>query len=109
MRPVRPFRLKDENMNHIDKLLVQAKKIACPTIYSAFCIIDRDVESGKWVAAPELWDKGFNIRAIPRDWQTEYDTSEEAVEAVNGLYESLDIKDPERLVILIDDVGALED
>ena len=96
-------------MNHIDKLLVQAKKRACPTIYSAFCIIDRDIESEKWVAALRLWDKEFNIRAIPRDWQTRYDTSEEAAKAVNDLCESLDIKDPERLVILIEDVGALED
>lgn len=96
-------------MNHIDSLLMRARKVSNPPIYSALCIIDHDDITGMWKAVPQLWDKGFNIRAFPRDWKTEYDTADEAADAVNSLYESLNIRDPERLVIIIDDVGMLED
>lgn len=42
--------------------------------------------------------------AIPEDWQREYCTADEAAEAVNSFFESLNIPDPDR-VVLIDDVG----
>lgn len=93
-------------MNQINRLLMLARRACQPLIYSALCIIDHDPVSGKWVASPQLWDKNFEYRAIPRDWIDQYDTAEEATEAVGQLYESLNVSDPERLVILIDDVGV---
>ena len=93
-------------MNQINRLLIQARKAAVPSIYRALCIIRYDDITGKWIAAPQLWDKHFEYRAIPRDWVDQYNTAEEATEAVAQLYESLNVSDPERLVILIDDVGV---
>lgn len=98
-------------MNHIDSLLMRARKASNPPIYSALCIIDHDDITGMWKAVPQLWDgvPGSGFMPVPADWKSEYDTADEAAEAVNSLYESLNIRDPERLVIIIDDVGALED
>ena len=98
-------------MNHIDRLLIQARKAFHPPIYSALCIIDHDDITGMWKAVPQLWDgvPGSGFMPVPADWKSEYDTADEAADAVNSLYESLNIRDPERLVIIIDDVGMLED
>lgn len=100
-------------MNHIDRLLKQARKAFHPPIYSALCIIDHDDITGKRKAAPQLWDgipgSGCMTDAIPVDWEGEYDTADEAAEAANKLFASLNISNPDRVVIIVDDVGALED
>lgn len=100
-------------MNHIDRLLIQARKAVNPPIFSALCIIDHDNITGKWKAVPQLWDgvpgSGFMDDAIPADWVSEYGTADEAAEAVNNLFASLNISNPNRVVIIVDDVGALED
>lgn len=98
-------------MNHIDRLLKQARKASYPPIYSALCIIDHDDITGKWKAAPQLWDgvPGSGFRPIPADWKIEHDTADEAAEAANRLFASLNISNPDRVVIIVDDVGALED
>lgn len=97
-------------MEHITRLLMRAKKAYSPAIYSAMCIVDRDVHTGKWIAAPQLWDgvpgSGFMADAIPADWVSEYDTADEAAEAVNRLFHSLNISDPNRTVIIIEDIGS---
>lgn len=93
-------------MNQINRLLIQARKAAIPSIYRALCIIRYDDITGKWIAAPQLWDKHFGRQTLLPDWISEYNTAEEATEAVEQLYESLNVSDPERLVILIDDVGV---
>ena len=97
-------------MNHIDRLLIQARKAFHPPVYSALCIIDHDDITGKWKAAPQLWDgipgSGFMDDAIPKGWVSEYNTADEAYEAVGKLFASLNISKPDRTVILIDDVGV---
>lgn len=97
-------------MNHINRLLIQAKRAANPPIYSAFCIIDWDERKGKWKAVPQLWDgvpgSGFADAAIPADWISEYDTADEAAEAVDRFFQSLNISDPNRVVIIIDDIAG---
>ena len=97
-------------MNKINNLIRRAKKAASNAVYSALCIIDFDERKNKWIAAPQLWDgvlySGNMEEATPEDWQREYDTADEAAEAVNSFFESLNIPDPDRVVILIDDVGV---
>lgn len=97
-------------MNQIDKLLIRARKSVRPSIYSAFCIVDLDDTTGKWRADPRLWDgvpgSGFMDTLIPADWVREYNTAAEAADAVNKLFETFDIKEPNRVVVLIDDVGV---
>lgn len=97
-------------MNKINNLLRRAKNAASNAVYSALCIIDFDERKNKWIAAPQLWDgvpgSGCMTDAIPIDWEGEYDTADEAAEAANKLFASLNIPDPDRVVILIDDVGV---
>lgn len=98
-------------MNHIDRLLIQARKAFNPPIFSALCIIDYDDITEKWIACPQLWDgvPGSGSMPVPADWKSEYDTADEAAEAANKLFASLNISNPDRVVIIVDDVGALED
>lgn len=98
-------------MNKIDRLLREIKRMSSPSVHSALCIIDRDDMAGKWIAKPCLWDgvPGSGFRPIPADWKIEYDTADEAAEAANRLFASLNISNPDRVVIIVDDVGALED
>lgn len=98
-------------MNHIDRLLIQAREVFNPPVYGALCIIDHDYITGKWNAVPLLWDgvPGSGFMPAPADWKTEYDTPCEASEAANTLFSSLNISDPECLVIIVDDVGELEE
>ncbi len=92
-------------------MLIQARKAFSPPIYSALCIIDHDDITGMWKAVPQLWDgvPGSGFMPVPEDWKSEYDTAEEAADAVNNLFASLNISNPNRVVIIIDDVGVLED
>lgn len=97
-------------MNQINGLLRRARKVVSPVVQSAFCIVDFDETINKWTAVPQLWDgvpgSGFADALIPPDWKREYDTAEEAVEAVDHFYTTLDIADQDRIVLLIDDVGV---
>ena len=96
-------------MNHIDKLLIQARKSLHPSVFSAMCFIERDI-AGKWTAKPGLWDgipgSGFVDDEIPADWVSIYDTAAEAVEAANQLFESLHIEYDNRTVIVVDDMSG---
>lgn len=98
-------------MNHIDRLLIQARKAVNPPIFSALCIIDHDDITGKWKAAPQFWNgfPGSGFMPAPADWKTEYGTADEAAEAVNNLFASLNISNPNRAVIIVDDMEVLED
>lgn len=98
-------------MNHIDRLLIQARKAFTPLVRNAFCIIAHDALAGVWQAVPQLWDgvPGSGFTPIPEEWKNEFSTADEATEAVNNLFESLNISDPERLVIIVDDVETLGD
>lgn len=98
-------------MNHINRLLRLARKAVHPPVCNALCIVDHDDITGKWKAAPQLWDgvPGSGFMPIPADWEGEYDTADEAAEAANRLFASLNISNPDRVAIIVDDVGALED
>lgn len=91
-------------MNHINRLLMQLKRENKPLIHSAMCIIERVKD--KWIADPTLWDgkplSGHMEGVIPADWVREYDTADEAAEAVERLFDGLEIA--KRPVILIDDL-----
>lgn len=95
-------------MNRIDRLLKQAKKERFPVVHHALCIIKFDSDIQKWTADPKLWDgvpgSGFLDTAIPLDWKREYNTAEEATEAVNKFFSTLSISDP--VVLIIDDMGV---
>lgn len=95
-------------MNNINRMITRLKRQLSPSIYSALCIVDRDLNTGKWTAFPQLWDgvpgSGYMEGAIPADWVMEYDTADEAAEAVDRLFQTLNISSPERLVIIVDDV-----
>lgn len=95
-------------MNHIDRLLMRARKAFNPPIYSALCIIDHDDITGMWKAVPQLWDgvPGSGFMPVPEEWKSEYDTMDEAADAVNRFLASSNIADRDRVVILIDDVGV---
>lgn len=95
-------------MNKIDRLLREMKRMSSLSVHSALCIIDRNDITGKWIAAPQLWDgvPGSGFMPVPADWKSEYDTVDEAAEAVNRFFSSLNIAAPDRIVILIDDVGV---
>jgi len=97
-------------MNHIDRLLLKAKELVKPGIRNAFCIVERDVTTGKWATAPLLCDgvsgSGFTDAPVPTGWKSEYNTKEEAAEAVDSLFSALNIDEPNRLVILVDDMGV---
>ena len=98
-------------MNHIDRLLIQARKAFNQTIFSALCIIVHDDVIGKWKAKPCLWDgvPGSGFMPVPADWKSDYNTADEATEAAHRLFASLNISNPDRVVIIVDDVGALGD
>lgn len=98
-------------MNKIDRLLREMKRMSSPSVHSALCIVDHDDITGKWIASPQLWDgiPGSGSMPIPTGWKSEYDTADEAAEAANKLFASLNISNPDRVVIIVDDVGALED
>ena len=49
-------------MNRINRLLIQARKAAIPSIYRALCVIRYDDITNKWIAAPQLWDKHDEYR-----------------------------------------------
>lgn len=99
-------------LNHINKLILQAKKAFNPAVHSAICFIDCDLETGKWTADPRTWDgvynSGMSNDTIPADWKREYNTLEEAKGAVNALFQSIGISDPNKAIIFIMDYG-LED
>lgn len=91
-------------MNHINRLLRLARKAVHPPVCNAFCIVDHDDNTGKWKAAPQLWDgvlySGNMEGVIPADWQSEYDTAEAAADAVDQLFQSLNVSEPNRLCII---------
>ena len=95
-------------MNHINRLLIQLKREVKPLVNNALCFIDRDYKSNKWICNPMIWDgkpgTGHMEGVIPADWVREYDTADEAAEAVERLFDTLNISDPERLLIIIDDL-----
>ena len=95
-------------MQHINRLLINARRAANPLIHNAVCFIDRDYITNKWTCNPMVWDgkpnTGHMKGIIPEDWVCEYDTADEAAEAVERLFDKLNISDPERLLIIIDDL-----
>ena len=92
-------------MQHINKLFLQLKREVRPSVYSAMCIIER--VGGKWIANPVFWDgklySGYMEGILPSDWISEYNTADEAAEAVQRLFDTLDIGN-DNPVIIIDDI-----
>lgn len=93
-------------MNLLNRMLVQLRKETRPSIYSALCYVEYDKEAGKWLTKVNFWDgkprSGYMVGVLPEDWQSEYDAASEAVEAVERLFDTLDII--KRPVIIIDDL-----
>lgn len=93
-------------MNLLNRMLVQLRKETRPGIYSALCFVEYDCKTGKCVTKINFWDgkprSGYMNGVLPEDWQTEYNTADEAVEAVERLFDTLDII--KRPVIIIDDL-----
>lgn len=92
-------------MNLLNRMLVQLRKETRPSIYSALCFVEYNSEAGKWVAKINFWDgkpRSGCMKVDMPDWQPYYDTADEAAEAVERLFDTLDII--KRPVIIIDEL-----
>lgn len=49
---------------------------------------------------------GSGFMLVPEGWKSEYDTADEAADAMNRFFASLNIAAQNRVVILVDDVGV---
>lgn len=98
-------------MQHINRLLIQARKCVHTAIYSGLCFVDNNRDTGKWSVVPRLWDgipgSGYMDDATPDDWPREYDSADEAQQAVNALFRSLGLHERDTLVFTMD-YGNLE-
>lgn len=99
-------------MQHINRLLIQARKIANPAICNALCFIEYDEERNKWYVIPRLWDgvpcSGFMEGVISAERVREYDSEEEACSAAQTLFDGLGIPKNDTLIFTMD-YGDLED
>lgn len=99
-------------MQYINRLLIQARKMANPAICNALCFIEHDEERNKWCVIPQLWDgvsgSGFMEGVISADFVREYDSEEEACSSARTLFDSLGIPENDTLIFTMD-YGDLED
>ena len=100
-------------MDHITRLLLKARKAACSDGYPyAVGFVDYDESTSRYIACPGLWDgvKGSANRMkpiMPEWWRDEYNTEDEAVEALNRLFNHFNVPDESSVIICGD--YALED
>ena len=86
-------------MQHITRLLMQARKAAkgsCMEFVTGF--VDYDPEKQKYTADPHEAD-GI---AMPKWWKYEWETQQEAADALNRLYEGQGIPEESRLIFIMD-------
>lgn len=86
-------------MQHITRLLMQARKAAkgsCMEFVTGF--VDYDPEKQKYTADPHEPDGA----TMPKWWQDEWETQEEAADALNRLYEGQGIPEERRLIFIMD-------
>lgn len=100
-------------MNHINRLLLKAKKTTHSGVYScAVGFVDYDAATQKYKAFPQLWNGAKyvwmqNKRNMPEWWSNEHASEGEAVEALDRLFSHFNIPDESSVIICGD--YALED
>ena len=100
-------------MEHINRLLLKARKAACSDGYPyAVGFVDYDESTCKYIACPQLWDgvkgSGHRIKPnMPEWWSGEHASEDEAVEALNRLFNHFNVPDDSSVIICGD--YALED
>lgn len=78
-------------MQHINRLLIRAKRAAQGTDFCfAIGFVDYDEDSGAYIAKPQPWDgkPGSGTEAVdfPEWWHNDWQTEDEASEALHRLF-----------------------
>ena len=96
-------------MQHIDRLLYEAKRTFRPNAKTGVAFIDYDERSGKWIVSSAMvWDGVFGSGNMDKEnhYEKEYETQEQASEAMHRYFKSYGIEEEEAAVIFI---SRLED
>lgn len=100
-------------MQHITRLIRQARKAVNGSDFVyALAFVDYDPEKKVYIADPVPWDgqkESLPDRRpnMPEWWHEEWETQQEATDALNRLFESLGIPEKERIIFIMD-FGELE-
>ena len=98
-------------MQHINRLLIKARKAAQGDYRLAIGFVEYDEETHKYIAKPQPWDgkpeSVTEIANMPDWWHCEWSTKEEAIDALHRLFDGYGIPE-DNCVIFIMDYG-LED
>lgn len=92
-------------MEHINRLLLKARKVTCSGGYPyAIGFVEYDENTSKYFACPQLWDgmKGSfqrNQPDMPEWWSGEHASEDEAVEALNRLFNHFNVPDESSVII----------
>ena len=92
-------------MQHIDRLLIEAKKAFRPNGKTGVAFVDYDNEKRKWIVSScMVWEGVFGSgnMAKERSHETEFCTQEEASEAMHKYFEEYGIENEDAVVIFID-------
>lgn len=95
-------------MNHINRLLIKARKAAKGEYRLAIGFVDYDEDTQKYIAKPQPWDgkpgSGYDERNpdMPDWWHSDYQSEEEATEALHKLFDSFGIPENNTVVFLMD-------
>lgn len=99
-------------MQHINRLLHEARMAFKPNAQEGLAFIDYDNKQRKWIVKNVLvWDGvpgSGGCDGIKRDYETEYDTQEQASEKMHDYFKGLGLGD-DHIVILFTCYGDLED
>lgn len=93
-------------MQHINMLLIKARKSALSNYSYAIGFVDYDEETQKYIAKPQPWDgntgHGTSCDNMPDWWRDEWSTEDEATEALYRLFNGLGIPENNCVVFLMD-------
>lgn len=95
-------------MQHITKLIRQARKAVNGSDFAfAIGFVEYDSERQLYTAKPQPWDgvKGSgadHTATMPKWWHEEWDTQQEATDALNRLFEGFGIQEKDRVIFIID-------
>ena len=86
-------------MQHITRLIMQARKAAKgPLMDYVTGFVEYDPEKQKYIADPHEPDGA----TMPEWWQNEWETQQEATDALNRLYEGQKIPYENRFIFIMD-------
>ena len=94
-------------MQQINRLIIKAKKIAQGAdLCFAMGVVEYDCGTKRYIAKPQLWDgkagSGTAGMNMPDWWRREWETEEEAVNALYGLFAEFRIPEANSVLFLMD-------